>query len=34
MLYARLQPVLNSISLNHDGIHYYANSVIKAEIGT
>ncbi len=31
-LYARLQPVLNSISLNHDGIHYYANSVIKAEI--
>lgn len=31
-LYKRLQPVLQTISLSHEGIQYYANSVIKSEI--
>ena len=31
-LYHRLQPVLDALDLNDDGIRYYANSVIKSEI--
>jgi TnpA family transposase len=31
-LYQRLQPVLTALALPPDGIRYYANSVIKAEI--
>ena len=31
-LYERLQPVLQALDLNHDGIRYYAHSVIKSEI--
>ena len=31
-LYQRLQPVLKALELPHDGIRYYANSVIKSEI--
>ena len=31
-LYHRLQPVLDALELNHDGIRYYASSVIKSEI--
>lgn len=31
-LYDRLQPVLQALDLNCDGIRYYANSVIKSEI--
>jgi TnpA family transposase len=31
-LYFKLQPVFDALALNHDGIRYYANSVIKSEI--
>lgn len=31
-LYRELQPLIHSLDLTHDGIRYYANSVIKSEI--
>lgn len=31
-LYRSLQPVLDALDLSHEGIRYYANSVIKSEI--
>ena len=31
-LYQQFQPTLQALDLNHDGIRYYANSVLKSEI--
>ena len=31
-LYFKIQAVLNALDLNHEGIRYYANSVLKSEI--
>lgn len=31
-LYQQFQPTLQSLDLNHDGIRYYANSVLKSEV--
>jgi hypothetical protein len=31
-LYLKLEPVISALGLTHEGLRYYANSVIKAEI--